>query len=292
MATTSHFNKRGIDMAKTLTATAKRILNAVKKDLSTNEQTVAEPILADAHPEDLVNVDPQALAAAVKLTAKSLAAHSKGKSLVEVTSSTSENGEAVTIVSIVNEDMPFLFDSVLGQINDSVDDVRMVVHPVLDVAHAGKSFEVVDKTRPGLAREKTLRTSVIMAVLAPLGDTENKKLLKEIKSTLSQVNDAVRDWHPMQAKMDDLVSTLKEGVTPARKSDVEEALEFLTWLRDNNFTFLGVREYDYVGGEKRGQLVRADAPALGILSDPAIRVMQRGDQQMTTTDEIRAFLNS
>ena len=279
-------------MAKTLTATAKRILNAVKKDLSANEQTVAEPILADAHPEDLVSIEPQALAAAVKLTAKSLATHSKGKSLVEVTSSTSENGDAVTIVSIVNEDMPFLFDSVLGQINDSVDDVRMVVHPVLDVAHAGKSFEVVDKTRPGLAREKTLRTSVIMAVLSPLGDTENKKLLKEIKSTLSQVNDAVRDWHPMQAKMDDLVSVLKEGVTPARKSDVEEALEFLSWLRDNNFTFLGVREYDYVGGEKRGQLVRADVPALGILSDPAIRVMQRGDQQMTTTDEIRAFLNS
>lgn len=279
-------------MAKTLTATAKRILTAVKKNLSDGEQTVAEPILADTYPEDLAAVEPDVLAASIRLTAKSLAAHSKGKSLVLVETSTPQNGEAVTIVSVVNDDMPFLFDSVLGQINESADDVKMVVHPILDVSHAGKTFEVVDKSRPGLAREKTLRTSVIIAILAPLGNKASNALEKDIKSTLAQVNDAVRDWHPMQSKMDDIVATLKEGVTPARKSDVSEALEFLSWLRDDNFTFLGVREYDYVGGEKRGQLVRADIPALGILSDPSIRVMQRGDEQMTTTDEIRAFLNS
>ena len=285
-------NNRGIDMAKTLTATAKRILNVVKNDLSADEKPVAEPILADAHAEDLATVEPVVLVTAIKLTAKSLAVHSKGKSLVHVENIKSDAGDSVTIVSVVNDDMPFLFDSVLGQINDSADDVRMVVHPILDVAHAGKTFEVVDKSRPGLAREKTIRTSVIIAVLAPLSDNASEVLLKEIKSTLAQVNDAVRDWRPMQSKMDELVTTLKEGVTPARKSDVVEALEFLAWLRDDNFTFLGIREYDYVGGEKRGQLVRADAPALGILSDPKIRVMQRGDEQMTTTDEIRAFLNS
>lgn len=279
-------------MAKTLTATAKRIINAVKQGLTAEEALVADSVLVDAHPEDLAPVDPSTLASAVSITAASLAAHGKGKSIVKVEAVESGGAESFTVVSIVNDDMPFLFDSILGQINESSNDVKMVVHPILDVSHAGKKFEVVDKSRPGLAREKTLRTSVIIAILSPLGEAANKELHSDITSTLAQVNAAVRDWHPMQDKMQELVETLKEGVTPARKSDVAEALAFLTWLREDNFTFLGIREYDYVGGEKRGQLVRADAPALGILSDPAIRVMRRGKEQVTTTDEIRAFLNS
>ncbi len=279
-------------MPKALTATAKRVLKAVAKDMTKDEISVAEPILADAHTDDLSAVQAAALAESIRLTTKALASHGKGKSIVQVETLDQGLREPMTVVSIVNDDMPFLFDSVLGEINDFADDVKLVVHPILDVAHQGKSFEVIDKSRPGLAREKTLRTSVIIAFIEPLGKKAEKALLGEIKSTLEQVKAAVRDWQPMQGKMDNLVATLREGVTPARKSDVTEALEFLTWLRDDNFTFLGIREYDYVGGEKRGQLVRADIPALGILSDPEIRVMRRGAESVTTTDEIRAFLNS
>ncbi|MEO1747615.1 MAG: NAD-glutamate dehydrogenase domain-containing protein, partial [Pseudomonadota bacterium] len=73
---------------------------------------------------------------------------------------------------------------------------------------------------------------------------------------------------------------------------VQEAIKFLNWLHDNNFTFLGMRDYDFVGGQQRGKLQRADAPALGILSDPDIRILRRGNEALTTTPQIRAFLNS
>ena len=41
-----------------------------------------------------------------------------------------------------------------------------------------------------------------------------------------------------------------------------EAIPFLEWLRDDNFTFLGMREFRYKGGEKSGTLERASSPGL------------------------------
>ena len=48
---------------------------------------------------------------------------------------------------------------------------------------------------------------------------------------------------------------------PLDKDAVTEAIAFLEWLRDNNFTFLGMREFRYSGGEKSGTLTRAHARA-------------------------------
>lgn len=277
-------------MAKTLTASAKRILQEVSATLTATEKNLAEPLLGAAYAEDLAVIESDTLAAAIKLTAAALSNHKKDKSIVEVQSTSGDMGKPMTIVSVVNENKPFLFDSVLGEINEKAPDVQMVVHPVLDINHSDKNFEVVDKSRPGLAREKTVRTSVILAILPPMSDEAQSALKKAIVSTLTQVKAAVRDWHPMQSKMNEIVHALTEGVTPARKKDIQEAIEFLSWLRDDNFTFLGIREYNYVGGEKTGKLVRADQPAMGILEDPNIHVLRRGEEAVTTTPEIRAFL--
>ncbi|OWK21121.1 hypothetical protein AJ88_21340 [Mesorhizobium amorphae CCBAU 01583] len=78
---------------------------------------------------------------------------------------------------------------------------------------------------------------------------------------------------------------------PLDKAHVTEAIAFLEWLRDDNFTFLGMREFKYTGGEKSGTLERAEKPGLGILSDPDVLVLRRGTEAVTTTPEIRAFLH-
>ncbi|MEM5502549.1 NAD-glutamate dehydrogenase [Ahrensia kielensis] len=277
-------------MGKTLTASAKRILQEVSAKLSAMETALAEPLLGAAYAEDLAIIEIDTLAAAIKLSSETLSTHKKGESIVEVQSITDELGKSATIVSIINENMPFLFDSVLGEINERASDVHMVVHPVLDVKHTAKGFDIIDKSRPGLAREKTLRTSVIVAILPQMSDEARETLKNSVISTLVQVKAAVRDWQPMQSKMSEIVQALTEGVTPARKKDIQQAVEFLSWLRDDNFTFLGIREYNYVGGEKTGKLVRADQPSLGILNNPDIHVLRRGDEPVTTTPEIRAFL--
>jgi glutamate dehydrogenase len=279
-------------MAKTASASAKRYINAVTKKLdgaSDRVQQLCASLLCDAHPEDLANLDPEILAEAIRKTSDALASHSKGSSIVQA--EMIHDGDWC-IVSVVNENMPFLFDSVMGEINDLSHSVGLVVHPILDVKHDGSAFAVVDKSRPGLAREETIRTSVIHVLLHDMTTESATALEASLNQIITQVKSAVRDWPAMLDRLDSVMQELRTGILPVKKSDAEEALAFLEWLRDDNFTLLGIREYDYKGGEARGQLVRADQPGLGILSDPNTRVMRRGDEPVTTTPEIRAFLNS
>ncbi|TIS79162.1 MAG: NAD-glutamate dehydrogenase, partial [Mesorhizobium sp.] len=87
------------------------------------------------------------------------------------------------------------------------------------------------------------------------------------------------------------ISEFRYAPVPLDKAHVTEAIAFLEWLRDDNFTFLGMREFNYTGGEKSGMLERADKPGLGILADPDVLVLRRGTEAVSTTPEIRAFLH-
>ncbi|MFZ2102027.1 MAG: NAD-glutamate dehydrogenase, partial [Oricola sp.] len=226
---------------------------------------------------------------ALREAADSLASHARGASVVRVVPACGPN---ICVVSVINENMPFLFDSVMGEINDMSHSVRLVVHPILDVKHHGAGFEIVDRAKAGSGEDGTVRTSVIHVLLEELTDKAASELQENLVGIIDQVKWAVRDWRAMLDRVDAIMMELKTKTLPVSRNQADEALAFLEWLRDNNFTFLGIREYDYRGGEARGQLMRADLPGLGILSDPAVRVMRRGDEPVTTTPQIRAFLNS
>ena len=38
----------------------------------------------------------------------------------------------MTVLDVLNDDMPFLVDSVLGELNERGVDIRFLVHPVFD----------------------------------------------------------------------------------------------------------------------------------------------------------------
>src|SRR5947209_3715270 len=66
-----------------------------------------------------------------------------------------------TIVEIVNDDMPFLVDSVTGAINASNRVVHLIIHPILTVAR-GSDGRLCDILEPGAAGtpESWLQTEI------------------------------------------------------------------------------------------------------------------------------------
>ncbi|MGH7005503.1 MAG: NAD-glutamate dehydrogenase, partial [Alphaproteobacteria bacterium] len=125
----------------------------------------------------------------------------------------------------------------------------------------------------------------------PALDAPSREIVTAALTTvLKHVRVAVNDWKPMMARLSDAIDAYKTGSMPMKKAAAEEAVAFLEWLRDDNFTFLGVREYDYEGDASQGELERSGKPGLGILGDPDVRVLKRGNQGVTTTPEIIAFL--
>ena len=262
--------------------------------ISEKRGKLADHLLARTPEEDLAVYDAADLDRAAVLAERAVLRHKKGESVVtvETESGVSREGKPVTVITVVNDNMPFLFDSIIGEITESAGEPLLVTHPVISVKHgkAGVAEITGDagstKGEPGFDR-----LSVVHVHVGRVSEDQAKALAEGLERTLSQVRSAVADWKPMLARLDQAISEFRYAPVPLDKAHVAEAIAFLEWLRDDNFTFLGMREYKYSGGEKSGTLELANKAGLGILTDPNVLVLRRGTEAVTTTPEIRAFLH-
>ncbi len=165
-----------------------------------------------------------------------------------------------TIVEIVNDDMPFLVDSVTGAINAGDRIVHLVIHPILSVDRdpAGRLREIGELGAAG-ARESWMQVEITREP-----DPANLALLTQaLAGALADVRAAVGDWQAMRQTLKAVLDELSSPpVPPASAVELAEVRDFLRWLDDDNFTFLGYREYDFEGAAEPTR------PALGILRDP------------------------
>jgi glutamate dehydrogenase len=284
-------------MASLKTASKPKKTVGAKKEPSKQgdkSATFADYLLARAPAEDVAAYSAADLHRAADLARKAVDRHRKGESVVAVDAESGvvRDGRPVTVITVVNDNMPFLFDSLLGEITEDFSEPYLVTHPVIVVRHGKNGVEEI-LGDGGLARNDAThdRLSVVHVHIGRLTGEQAEALAARLKKVLSQVRAAVTDWKPMLARLDQAISEFRYAPVPLDKGHVTEAIAFLEWLRDDNFTFLGMREYKYSGGEKSGTLDREDGPGLGILTDPDVLVLRRGTEAVTTTPEIRAFLH-
>ncbi|TPK15425.1 NAD-glutamate dehydrogenase [Mesorhizobium sp. B2-5-7] len=255
---------------------------------------LADYLLARAPAEDIAAYDVADLERAADLAGQAVAAHKKGECVVavEADSGVVREGRPVTVITVVNDNMPFLFDSILGEVTETAGEPTLVTHPVITVRHGKTGVDEI-LGDGNFARDDGShdRLSVIHVHIPRLTPEQANGLTERLRKMLGQVHAAVNDWRPMLARLDQAISEFRYSAVPLDKKSVAEAIAFLEWLRDDNFTFLGMREFKYTGGEESGNLERAEKPGLGILTDPDVLVLRRGTEAVTTTPEIRAFLH-
>jgi len=253
-----------------------------------------ELMKARAPAEDVAAYDEAVLQRSAELAHAALSRHRRGESVIAIDNDEGlvRGGAPLTAITVINDNMPFLFDSVTGEVNDAAGEASLVLHPVLLVRHdAGGVAGLLGEAVPGKAADDADRVSLIHIHVPRLPERACEELRERLAHILRQVRAAVTDWRPMLARLDRAISDLRYLPLQLPKDAVTEAVAFLEWLRDNNFTFLGMREFRYVGGADEGTLERSDTEGLGILSDPGVLVLRRGTEAVTTTPEIRAFLH-
>ncbi|MDN2565733.1 NAD-glutamate dehydrogenase [Aquibium sp. A9E412] len=251
-------------------------------------------LVARAPAEDLKPYEPDALTASAARVMAALEKHKPGESIVTVETEDDIRhlGRAVTTVTVVKDNMPFIFDSVLGELTESAGEPLLVLHPVLLVRHGKAGIdEVIGDAASARGERGADKVSVVHVHVPRLAPEQCAALRDRLIAILTQVRAAVSDWRPMLARLDRQITQLRYAPIPLDKEAVDEAIAFLEWLRDDNFTFLGMREFVYSGGEDSGTLSRSDQRGLGILADPDVLVLRRGRGQLATTPEIRAFLH-
>ncbi|TMK12061.1 MAG: NAD-glutamate dehydrogenase, partial [Alphaproteobacteria bacterium] len=192
-----------------------------------------------------------------------------------------------SVLEIINDDMPFLVDSVLAVLAERGIEVRFVVHPVLSVARdAAGRLTAFKGAKPAAG---ALRESVIYIHIERIEEEARRaEIVEAIERVLVDVRLCVQDWRAMTARVADMVAELKANPPPLPGAEIAEAVAFLEWLADNNFTFLGIRDYTFTAGEDA--LEPVFETGLGILRSRDMRVMQRWNQPLVITPQMRALL--
>src|SRR5215469_14742195 len=174
-----------------------------------------------------------------------------------------------TIVEIVNDDMPFLVDSVTGAINAASRVVHLIIHPILIVAR-NRDGQLRQPPDPNLPE---IRESWMQIEITTESDrAELARLTRALSNVLADVRATVEDWPRMRSVLRDIVAGLSAQSPPVPAAELAEVLDFLRWLDDDNFTFLGYREYPFAraGNAEHGPLgiLRDDThPVFGGLRD-------------------------
>ncbi|MBB5275485.1 glutamate dehydrogenase [Rhizobium rosettiformans] len=205
---------------------------------------------------------------------------------IETIDGVNPGGIPVSVLSIVDHNKSFLYDSLMGEVTSHYRDIYMAVHPILAVTPGG---EVV-LSNPDSDPEGAIKVSYIQLHLAPLSDEQANELIERLQHVLAQVKLAANDWKPMLNLLETALSELRDLSAGRSEAERDEAVAFLEWLRNNNFTFLGMREYVYSGEGENATVERGKGSGLGILSNPDVLVLRQGQNQVTTTPEILAFL--
>jgi len=261
---------------------------ALEADLQGFSQFV-QHFFAGAAPEDLATFSKDIQSGIARLFWRAAAERKPGTTFLRVfTPDAQRDGftAPVTLVATINDDKPFLVDSILSELGERGVKIKAVFHPIFKVK----------RDAPGAFRDFVFDggdgalESLICVAIARVGSGDQAATIERgVAQVLRDVTVAVSDWRAMLAKLDESIVDMSKNPPPASAEETEESLAFLQWLKQNHFTFLGVRDYAFEP-KGDGQLKPLAETGLGLLRDPERRVIRRGTDRATMTPEVRAFM--
>ncbi|MGH8550015.1 MAG: hypothetical protein ACRERU_15710, partial [Methylococcales bacterium] len=180
-----------------------------------------------------------------------------------------------TVVEVVVDDMTFLVQTLMMEVNRHHLTNHLVIHPVVPVIRSAAG------TITGLGTECGKSESRPEGfVHIEVDRHSDPRVLEDLKQGLERVlrdlRAATEDWQSIQERVRLAMDRLQTDHPESIGQQVEESVSFLNWLLDEHFVFLGCREYTLVDhGPQRGvqPVVRS---GLGVLRDSIARVPESG----------------
>lgn len=194
-------------------------------------------------------------------------------------------------VLIVNDDMPFLVDSVVAALNGLGAEVFLVIHPVF-LAVRDSEGRLLSLAQEGEPEAEGRPESCMLLLITEQPKTRHQQIAGELRSVLADVRHAFEDWQPMRRRCHEVLRNLERDPPKLPREEVIEGIDFLEWLDDDNFTYLGYRKYDYHG---RGADAVAEIEAgtgLGILRDPDYSIYEGLRHLGKLPPDVRAWVRS
>ena len=160
-----------------------------------------------------------------------------------------------SILELINDDMPFLVDSISTELTRRGITIYDTIHPILQVSRDGNGVFT------GLGGNNARSESLIHFKIANLPDEVNASLFTEdLLFVLANIRASVEDWEKIIEKANLVASSFAKI-----SSENKEVRDFLLWLADKNFVFLGYAEYEFFDAAGNESLHAVPNSSLGIL---------------------------
>ena len=171
-----------------------------------------------------------------------------------------------TIIDVVNDDMPFLVDSISLALTERSLTLHFLAHPIFEVTRdrAGNLSALHERTEPfeGKQRLESFQHVEVDRIVDP---AVLKSLAAQIERSMRDVRVACADWGRMRAAARSAAQDLSSMSARVDATELSETCALLDWMENRHFTFLGYREYRLRGGKGRERLEPVTSSGLGIL---------------------------
>ena len=168
--------------------------------------------------------------------------------------------EGTLVVETAMDDCPFIVDSILEFLHKSELHVRLLLHPLFQVARAADGDIVTFEQ--ATATEHAESFTHVEIDLAP-GALTAGALARELAEILNEVREVTGDFGVMTKR------ALEICDETAAARGLVEIRDFLRWLVQDGFVFLGYRRYRVIDHDGRRALVAVRDSGLGIMRDAA-----------------------
>ncbi|TPG20022.1 glutamate dehydrogenase [Sphingomonas koreensis] len=168
----------------------------------------------------------------------------------------SDEGRRRMRLAIINDDMPFLVDSIAATIGAHDIAIDRIIHPVLCVARGadGKLQRVGGVESP---------ESMIYIEMERADARERRDLAEAIERNLGDVRSAVNDWKKLETAMAEDAARLDESEAGA------EGAALLRWFLERHFTLLGHETWMRDGRASAKLGIARNAQRVPMLAEPS-----------------------
>ena len=191
-------------------------------------RAIGAALIEGALPGETDGFGAEACASAAAFVAGAAARRRPGEPAIALETMAGEGVQRRMRLAVINDDMPFLVDSVAAALAARCIDIHRLLHPVLAVRRAsdGALAQVLGHDAAGERRE-----SMIYMEIDRVDARQRRTLEAELAAVLADVRAAVEDWPRLQLALRHAAQSLPDG----------EGAALLRWFLERHFTLLGAQ---------------------------------------------------
>jgi glutamate dehydrogenase len=169
------------------------------------------------------------------------------------------------VIELLNDDMPFLVDSLTVELARQGLTIRETLHPILRVQRDKKGVLTEIGEGKGNSEGYALESLIHFEVSVLPEGIGHEQLQADLEWVLKHIRMTVADWKEITHKAEAICDRLQDVRDYFDGDAVSEAQHFMRWLVDRNFVFMGYAEYDFFDSKGKEKLSLVEGSALGIL---------------------------